>query len=77
MAEGWEHAPEAALRAAAAAVTPESGAGKAVRNLRHESRVTEALRRIEAEPEELATLRQLPRDAAMSAYHFLRTFNSM
>src|SRR6516165_10616005 len=64
---------EAALRVAAAAVTVESGAGETVRNLRHESRVTEALRRIEAEPEEPATVRQLARDATMSPYHFLRT----
>jgi AraC family transcriptional regulator len=67
---------EAALRVAAAAVTAESGVGEAVRsNPRHENRVTEALRRIEAEPEEPATLRQLAHDAAMSPYHFLRTFN--
>ena len=39
----------------AAAVTVESGAGEAVRNLRHESRVSGALRRIEAEPEEPVT----------------------
>src|SRR5712671_3593166 len=66
---------EAALRVAAAAVTVESGAGEAVRNPRQERRVTEALRRIEAEPEEPVTLWQLARDAAMSPYHFLRTFN--
>jgi AraC-like DNA-binding protein len=66
---------EAALGVAAAAVTVESGAGEAVRNPRQERRVTEALRRIEAEPEEPVTLRQLARDAAMSPYHFLRTFN--
>lgn len=35
----------------------------------------EVLRRIEAEPEEPLTLWQLARDAAMSPYHFLRTFN--
>src|SRR5882762_10979628 len=50
-------------------------ASEAVRNLRQERRVTEALRRIEAEPEEPVTLWQLARDAAMSPYHFLRTFN--
>jgi len=66
---------EAALRVAAAAVTAENGASEAVRNLRQERRVTEALRRIEAEPEEPVTLWQLARDAAMSPYHFLRTFN--
>ena len=57
---------EAALRVAAAALMAESGAGEAVYNLRHESRVTEVLRRIEAEPEQPVTLRQLARDAAMS-----------
>lgn len=66
---------EAALRVAAAAVTVESGATEAVRNPRHERRVTEALRRLEAEPEEPVTLRQLAHDVAMSPYHFLRTFN--
>jgi AraC family transcriptional regulator len=66
---------EAALRVAAAAVTTESGADETVCSRRHEGRVTEALRRIEAEPGEPVTLRQLARDAAMSPYHFLRTFN--
>jgi AraC family transcriptional regulator len=37
--------------------------------------VTEAVRRIEAEPEDPVALWQLARDAAMSPYHFLRTFN--
>jgi AraC family transcriptional regulator len=68
---------EAALRVAAAAVAVESGAGEAACNPRHERRVTEALRRIEAEPEEPVTLRRLARDAAMSPYHFLRTFNAV
>lgn len=66
---------EAALRVAAAAVTVESSAGEVVPNLRQERRVAEALRRIEAAPEEPVTLWQLARDAAMSPYHFLRTFN--
>jgi AraC-like DNA-binding protein len=66
---------EAALRVAAAAVTVETDAGEPVRNPRQERRVTDVLRRIEAEPEEPVTLRQLARDAAMSPYHFLRTFN--
>jgi AraC family transcriptional regulator len=66
---------EAALRVAAAAITLEGGAGDATRNPRHEGRVTEVLRRLEAEPGEPVTLRQLARDAAMSPYHFLRTFN--
>jgi AraC-like DNA-binding protein len=66
---------EAALRIAAAAVTVETDAGEPVRNPRQERRVTDVLRRIEAESEEPATLRQLARDAAMSPYHFLRMFN--
>jgi AraC family transcriptional regulator len=65
---------EVALQVAATAVTVESGAREAVCNPRHRSRVTEALRRIEAKPEEPLTLRQLARDAAMSPYHLLRTF---
>jgi len=36
--------------------------------------VDEVLRRIEAEPEEPLIFWQLARDAAMSRYHFLRTF---
>jgi AraC family transcriptional regulator len=68
---------EAALRVAAASVTVESGAGEAVRNLPQERRVAEAVRRIEAEAEEPVTLRQLARDAGMSPYHFLRTFNAV
>jgi AraC family transcriptional regulator len=68
---------EAALRVAAAAVTLESGASEAVGNPRQERRVAEILRRMEAEPEEPAALAQLARDAAMSPYHFLRTFNAV
>jgi AraC family transcriptional regulator len=68
---------EAALRVAAAAVAVESGAREHACDLRHQGRVTDALRRIEAEPEETVTLRQLARDAAMSPYHFLRTFNAI
>ncbi len=68
---------EPALRVAAAAVTTESGAGEAIRNLRQERRVAEIVRRIEAEPEEPVTLWHLARDAAMSPYHFLRTFNAI
>jgi AraC-like DNA-binding protein len=66
---------EAALRVAAAAASAESGSSEAARNPRRERRVDEVLRRIEAEPEEPLTLSQLARDAAMSPYHFLRTFN--
>jgi AraC family transcriptional regulator len=41
---------------------------------RDERRVTQALRRIEAEFSERLTLAELARDAATSPYHFLRTF---
>ncbi len=41
---------------------------------RDERRVSEALRRIEAESDEKVSLAQLSRQAAMSAYHFLRSF---
>jgi len=68
---------EAALRVAGAAVTMENGASEAVLNLRQERRVAEVVRRIEAEPDEPVTLSQLARDAAMSPYHFLRTFNAV
>lgn len=35
------------------------------------------VRRIEAEPDEPVTLSRLAQDAAMSPYHFLRTFNAV
>jgi len=53
------------------------GAGEAARRRRDEKRVTEALRRIEAESDRPLSLRELARDAAMSPYHFLRTFRSV
>jgi AraC family transcriptional regulator len=68
---------EAALRVASAAVTAENDASEAVLNLRQERRVAKVVRRIEAEPEEPVTLSRLARDAAMSPYHFLRTFNAV
>jgi AraC family transcriptional regulator len=42
-----------------------------------ERRVTEALRRIEQKPHEQISLVQRARDAAMSPYHFLRTFRAV
>jgi AraC family transcriptional regulator len=68
---------EAALLVAGAAVARENDATVAVRNPRHEQRVAELLRRIEADPDEPMTLSRLARDAAMSPYHFLRTFKSV
>jgi AraC family transcriptional regulator len=68
---------EIALRVAGAAVTTENDAADGVRNPRHERRIAEALRRIEAEPDEPVTISRLAHDAAMSPYHFLRTFNAV
>jgi len=44
---------------------------------RHERRITAALRRIEAHADEPMSLADLAREAAMSPYHFLRTFRGM
>jgi AraC family transcriptional regulator len=44
---------------------------------RDQGRVTQALRRIEAKWDEPLSLRQLARDAAMSPFHFLRTFRAV
>jgi AraC family transcriptional regulator len=44
---------------------------------RDERRVTDALRRIEAQAHEQLTLADLAREAAMSPYHFLRTFREV
>jgi AraC family transcriptional regulator len=48
-----------------------------VASRRDQRRVTDALRRIEAESDRSLSLRQLARDAAMSPYHFLRTFRAV
>lgn len=68
---------EAALRVAGAAAAAQCDALDSDRTPRWEHRVTQIVRRIEAEPEEPVTLRQLARDAGMSPYHFLRTFNAV
>jgi AraC family transcriptional regulator len=44
---------------------------------RDQRRITLALRRIEADFRERLTLTELARDAAMSPYHFLRTFRAL
>jgi len=44
---------------------------------RDERRVSEVLRRIEAQASEPLALAELARDAAMSPYHFLRTFRRL
>jgi AraC-like DNA-binding protein len=68
---------EAALRVAGAAATAENGTSEAVLSLRQERRVAEIVRWIEAKPDEPVTLSQLARDAAMSPFHFLRTFHAV
>jgi len=67
---------ETALRVVGAAVVAQCGAAEAVCP-RHERRITEILRWIEAEPDEPVTLAGLARRAAMSRYHFLRTFRAV
>jgi AraC family transcriptional regulator len=66
---------EAALRVASAAVA-QCGATDTVCP-RHERRITEVLRWIEAEPDEPVTLTGLACHAAMSPYYFLRTFRAV
>ena len=65
---------QAALRVAGVAVLAQGGVTEIVLRPRHERRITEILRRIEAEPEEPVSVTGLARQAAMSPYHFLRVF---
>ena len=67
---------ELALRlAGAVAAALAGGTGRcAAPSRRDERRVTAALRRIEAKAHEPLSLADLAREAAMSPYHFLRTF---
>ena len=44
---------------------------------RHERQITAALRRIEAQADEPLSLADLAREAAMSPYHFLRSFRAL
>jgi len=44
---------------------------------RHERQITTALRRIEAQADEPLPLADLAREAAMSPYHFLRSFRAL
>jgi len=70
---------ELALRLAGgvAAVLAGSGPGARPPTRRDERRIARALRRIEADAPEPLTLAALARDAAMSPYHFLRTFRAV
>ena len=70
---------ELALRLAAAAAATLAGAGQPARAItRHdERRIARALHRISAKAHEPLALADLARDAAMSPYHFLRTFRAV
>ena len=66
-----------ALAGAVLATLATGGRTAAAPSRRDERRVTDAVRRIESEPHEPVTLSALARDAAMSPYHFLRTFQAV
>lgn len=70
---------ELALRLAGAVASMLAGSGAAATaaSPRDERRITRVLRHIEAAAEEKLTLADLARDAAMSPYHFLRTFRGL
>jgi AraC-like DNA-binding protein len=70
---------ELAVGVAGAVAQVLSGSGRVAGppSRRDEARVSEALRRIEAEAHEPLTLAGLARAAAMSPYHFLRTFRQV
>lgn len=70
----WE---ELTLRIAGAALTLNASARPPSQTSRNEKRMTAAARRIEASAHESLTLASLAREAAMSPYHFLRTFRRM
>jgi AraC-like DNA-binding protein len=64
------------------ALTQMSSSARAKQSARHPShrdqrRVTEALRRIEAQFDQQLSLQQLAAEVAMSPYHFLRTFRAV
>ena len=67
---------EIAVRLAGAALLMSAGRRSTVRRptTRDERRITAAVRAIEARPGQVLTLSELARSAAMSPYHFLRTF---
>lgn len=67
-----------ALRLAAMVATKLAPVGKtAMPSRRDERRIAETLRHIEAGADELIALADLARGAAMSPYHFLRTFRAV
>jgi AraC-like DNA-binding protein len=67
---------ELGLQLAAAAVTAAAGSARADRapSSRDEKRVSEAVRRIEADAGEPVSLAELASETATSPYHFLRSF---
>jgi AraC family transcriptional regulator len=70
---------EVALRLAGAVATVLAGTKRRTPapTGRHERRITAALRRIEAQADEPLSLADLAQDAAMSPYHFLRSFRAL
>jgi AraC family transcriptional regulator len=70
---------ELALRLAGAVTSALAGNARSAPSpsARYERRITHALRRIEAQAEEPLMLAELAREAAMSPYHFLRTFREL
>ena len=70
---------ELALRLGGAVAAALAGAETVARSpsRRDQRRVTDALRRIETKAHEQLALTELAREAAMSPYHFLRTFRQL
>lgn len=68
---------EVALQVAGTAVLAQEGASVRPATVREEKRVSDAIRLIERNPVEPITLASLARAAAMSPYHFLRTFRAV
>lgn len=74
-----ERLEETALRLGGAVASVLSSAKPAIDtpSVRDERRVTRALRHIEAHCEDALSIDELARQAAMSPYHFLRTFRAL
>jgi AraC family transcriptional regulator len=65
------------LAGAVLTITGEEATSARKRSIRDERRITMAVRRIEAKADERLALNALAREAAMSPYHFLRTFRQV
>lgn len=78
-ADDPERLEETALRLAGAVASVLSGAKPGIETLgaRDQRRITRALRHIEAHCEDALSIDELARQAAMSPYHFLRTFRAL